>query len=167
MGKRAKPAQSGNTVVNREETRLSRRKTTDQRSAATADFMNHSFDLEEVWLRPCGWFSPLQSNCTAESPDEGLWTTGGSAVPHYGRRRWGAPRERTRLMDAANMVGVGQKAPESGIGKKLFDICRAARCDCSTTPRAIVIIISSLLPRPDACCRLKSILVLPEPPLVW
>lgn len=97
---------------------------------------------------------PLQPNGTAQSPDRGFRTAADPRCHIYGRRQ-GAPREH-----AAN--GCGQyvwSRPESsgkGIGKKLFDICRAACCECSTTPRAIMIIISSRLPRPDACCRLKN-----------
>lgn len=75
-----------------------------ERESATADFMNHSFDWEDVWLRPCGWFSPVQS----QTPRRGFGTTGGSVVPHYGRG-WRAPGE-----DAANGCDqYGRRPPES------------------------------------------------------
>lgn len=72
------------------------------------------------------------------------------------------------LMDAANMVGVGQSAPEKGDRNKKSFLTSAAApaAPALQPPRAVMIIISSRRPRPDACCQLRKTLVLPEPPAI-
>lgn len=79
------------------------------------EILNHGLDLRDVWLRPCGWFSRSSQTAPQKAP-----TAGFGPLRIHGATFTGGGRERqesTRLMDAANMFGVGRKAPERGSEK--------------------------------------------------